>query len=280
MCNRFNIFHKLLIAAGIALLVATVALVAPVKAITWGEPDTDNFFSYVGAMVVDWPVYGLGQFCSGTLIAPTVFVNAGHCNALLQEEIAAGRLEQEMIKISFSPDNIYDPTSWIAVDRLITHPLYGSGLDGDNVYDVGLVILAEPVELPFARLPDLGFLDALHRDGVLRDGPERAEFIAVGYGQAIEWPQAARVDNGPGRWYVESGYQALTHSLLILFKNSNFDYGGTCYGDSGGPTFFEYGGELWLVGIHSMSNATCTAISFDYRTDLAVTLDFVAGNLP
>ena len=230
--------YKLLIAAGAVLLAASVILADPAKAITWGEPDLDNTYSNVGAMVVDWPNRGLGEFCSGTLIAPNVFLNAAHCNVYLQAEIAAGRLEQTMIKISFSPDNIFDTTTWVEVEQLITHPLYGSGIDGDNVYDVGLVILAETVDLPLATLPEPGFLDALREDGVLRDGPDSAEFIAVGYGQTIEWPQAVQLDNGAGRWYVNSSFQSLTHSLLILFKNNNFDYGGTCYGDSGGPTFY------------------------------------------
>jgi hypothetical protein len=280
MKKYFHLPYKLIIATGVVLLVASVLLASPAKAITWGEPDTDNIYSNVGAMVVDWPSYGPNEFCSGTLIAPTVFLTAGHCTAILQEEIAAGRLAQSMITVSFSPDNIYDPSTWIVIDQLITHPLYGSGIDGDNVYDVGLLILGESVDLPLATLPEPGFLDALRGDGVLRDGPGSAEFIAVGYGQTIDWPQAVRLDNGAGRWYVESSFQALTHSLLILFKNNNFDYGGTCYGDSGGPTFFEYEGELWLVGIHSMSNTTCVAMSFDYRTDIAETLDFVAPFLP
>lgn len=185
-----------------------------------------------------------------------------------------------MIHISFSPDNIFEPSTWIGVEAMISHPKYGSGEDGDNVYDVGVVILSETVDLPLAVFPDPGFLNALREGGVLRDGPEIAEFIAVGYGQTIQWPQAVQFDNGPGRWYVESGFHALTQSLLILFKNNNFDYGGTCYGDSGGPTFFEYDGELWLVGIHSMSNASCSAMSFDYRTDIADTLDFLDPYLP
>ena len=47
-----------------------------------------------------------------------------------------------------------------------------------------------------------------------------------------------------------------------------------------GRRSIEYEGELLLVGIHSMSNKTCVAMSFDYRTDISEALDFIAPYLP
>ena len=55
-----------------------VAAAAPAAAITFGELDgTDHPF--VGSIVVNIPDTGLFQWCSGTLIAPQVFLTASHC---------------------------------------------------------------------------------------------------------------------------------------------------------------------------------------------------------
>ena len=65
--------------AGIALL-AALALAAPAQAITYGTPD-GNGHPEVGALLA--PVaYSDGTWaaCWATLIAPTVFLTAAHCD--------------------------------------------------------------------------------------------------------------------------------------------------------------------------------------------------------
>ena len=74
---------KRLVRAVIALaLLMVIAL--PANGITWGEPDTSDAYPAVGAIMIDWrvigqPEFGLGVYCSGTLIHPLVFLTAGHC---------------------------------------------------------------------------------------------------------------------------------------------------------------------------------------------------------
>ena len=275
-----NFLYKLLITAGILLLVATLAFADPVKAITWGEPDLDNTFSNVGAIVVDLTDRDPLELCSGTLIAPTVFLTAGHCTAVMDELVAVGRLSLETTRLSFSPVNILDSSTWLEVTGWVTHPQYGIIGPTSNYYDVGLVLLAEPVDLPLALLPEEGFLDELERAGVLFDGPDRSDFLVVGYGQTLIWPPPENIDNGTGRWFAYSEFRALTFPQIMLNQNLNLDNSGACFGDSGGPVFFEYRGKLWLVGITSMGDAWCISASFKYRVDIADTLDFIAPYVP
>src|SRR5919201_459622 len=72
---------RCLLMAGI--LAAPLIAAGPAQAITNGQPD-GNRHPNVGLMVVD---FGSGptQWCTGTLIAPTYFLIAGHCISLLQE---------------------------------------------------------------------------------------------------------------------------------------------------------------------------------------------------
>ena len=59
-----------------------VLTVGAAQAITFGQPD-GNLHPNVGALVADWDPDSPGPdiFCSGTLIAPTVFLTAAHCTA-------------------------------------------------------------------------------------------------------------------------------------------------------------------------------------------------------
>jgi secreted trypsin-like serine protease len=52
--------------------------------------------------------------------------------------------------------------------------------------------------------------------------------------------------------------------------------GGTCFGDSGGPVFWEpEDGPRILVSVTSWGVPYCTASVFYYRVDIPETLDFL-----
>ena len=277
---KYQFRTNLLITAGILLLAVALVLASPAQAITWGFPDETNIYSNVGAIVVDLTDRDPLQFCSGTLIAPTIFLTAGHCtDYLVNVLIAGGRLTLETTLVSFDKDDVTNPETWIAVEEIVTHPLYGIKEANDD-HDVGLLVLAEAVDLPLANLPPEGFLDQLYEAGLLNDGKWRETFTVVGYGDAIafspsEYPPEI-VDDGNGRWYGESAYQGLQDAWLLMTQNYLKDMQGTCYGDSGGPAFYtDADGKLWLVGITSWGDMNCIATGFDYRVDIATTLDFV-----
>ncbi|MFN2225507.1 MAG: S1 family peptidase [Anaerolineae bacterium] len=255
--------------AGIGILAIVVGLlllvVLPVSAITWGQPDFDH--TNVGAMVVDWPDFGPYQWCSGTLVHPQVFLTAGHCTEGLDE------YGIEQVWVNFHPYAV-NPDTLLPVAQVITHPDYAWG--GANPHDVGLLVLAEPVDgIAPAQLPAEGLLDELKRSGQLRSGPDDAGFTVVGYGGTLSWPPP-EITYDDVRQYAESEYKALTQVWLHMFQNRLADDGGTCFGDSGGPAFWTApdGSEI-LVGITSWGDAQCVATGFDYRVDIPETLDFV-----
>ena len=153
---------------------------------------------------------------------------------------------------------------------------------------MGLLILAKPVtDIEPATLPDEGFLDELKRDGELRSGgPDGAKFTVVGYGGILDWHGGGPEGSGEPpdityedqRRFGESEYVALVPVWLHMNQN-HLDYNeGTCFGDSGGPAFWEPDEKTRvLVGITSWGDAMCVVTGFDYRVDIPDTMDFIDG---
>jgi secreted trypsin-like serine protease len=250
-------------------------VVIPAAAITWGELDTTHI--NVGAMVIFHPVHEIPwQTCSGTLVDPEVFLTAGHCTAHLEDLMGAGDLSIEEIWVNFDQDALNDGTK-LDVVEVITHPEYDNFADPSNPHDVGVLILAQPVDIEPAVLPRVGFLDGLKKDGELRDRSKGAEFTVVGYGGTLDWPPPD-IFYDDFRQVAESEYVALVPAQLHLSQHAVHDIGGTCFGDSGGPAFWtEEDGTEVLVGITSWGDAQCVATGFNYRVDIPDTLDFIEG---
>ena len=125
-------------------------------------------------------------------------------------------------------------------------------------------------------MPDEGFLDELKKDPGLRHGKEEADFTVVGYGGTLDWPPP-EVTYEDARQYAESEYLALLKPWLLLSQNQATGDGGSCYGDSGGPVFWEDEdtGDETLVGITSWGDTRCVATGFNYRVDIPETLNFI-----
>lgn len=264
---------KLSILLGLLLVLVVGAL--PATAITWGEED-GNRHPNVGLISRPDPNNPDAQrpFCSGTLIHPRVFLTAGHCTDYLEYLMAAGQLTIDGVKVSFHADNALEK-KLLAVEEVITHPDYYWGPTSDP-HDVGALILKRPVKnLEPATLPELGFLDQLEAEGKLRQGSEGAIFTLVGYGSTLEWPPPEIIFPDGKRRLAESEFQTLLKVWLRMSQNQATDDGGTCYGDSGGPAFWNEDGTEILVGVTSWGDAQCVATGFNYRVDVPETLDFI-----
>lgn len=248
---------------GVIAWVGVLLAVAPAGAITYGTIDTGH--PYVGAIIADLshvrPDIGIIEWCSGTLIAPRVFLTAGHCTRALD----AWQVPLDRIWVSFA-DNIWaKPSSWKPIETYVTHPDYWWGPTSDP-HDVGVVILAKAVRgIGLGQLAPLGLLDALHEERALAS----TTFINVGYGS----DENGVVDGW--RKISYSSFMNLHDAWLYMSQNPHTGDAGTCYGDSGGPTFVNVGGTEVVVAVTSWGDAQCTATNLNYRVDTPSSQSFL-----
>jgi len=252
-------------------------------AITFGVLD-GNDHPNVGALIAEWRTPGVKEeFCSGTLIAPTIFLTASHCTAGLQ---ARGIADHD-VWVSFDTD-IGDPVgagTTLIRGSMHTNPEFGfSGSGGfSDPHDIAVIALDVAAATVYpgitpALLPTLGLFD----QSVNKNGLRGQKFTAVGYG--VHEPQPG---TGPlpetfpfdgKRWNAVSEFRALNASWLRLSQNSATGDGGTCFGDSGGPNFIGSGATESdvLAGITVTGDSVCLATNVVYRLDTASARGFLA----
>lgn len=247
--------------------IALVVAASSAGAIINGQPD-GNRHPEVGALVGFFAPAGQSiGYCSGTLIAPTVFLTAAHC----------GFLATPTVQVTF--DETYTPAaSTVYTGTFHAHPDFtpGSNAQSDNLRDIAVVVLDAPVlGITPARLPGAGLLDQMKASGALN---QSSRFTAVGYGDSA-------FANGPGghttthlqaRNSAVSAFNSLTTAFLHLSQNQG--NGGTCNGDSGGPNFLGAGaGETpTIAGITITGDTYCKATNVDLRLDNPTARDFLA----
>ena len=256
----------------VALLVLMLLLTTlPAAAITGGELDGDDHPN-VGLMAAE--IDGVYEWrCSGTLVAPRVFLTAGHC---VGDGATAARVWFDT-DFADVPDFPYGGE--VAIEGTpVPHDLY-EWVGGDP-HDVGVVILDDAVtDIVPATLPTSGLLDQLKKDRVLVGGYEEGVFFrSVGYGGALEsWPPPVLTYEKIRQW-SESEYVALTKVHLHLTQKAVFDESGSCFGDSGGPVFWvdpEDNGNETIVAVTSSGDGQCVATGFNYRVDIPESLDWI-----
>ena len=95
----------------------------------------------------------------------------------------------------------------------------------------------------------------------------------MGYGLLDGFPPP-NLQNNEDRWFAVSPYGGLNRGNLHLEQNPNSTgLGGTCFGDSGGPHFWEE--TLLLVSVTSWGDANCRSNDMTQRVDLASVLDWL-----
>jgi hypothetical protein len=228
-----------LVSAGIFLL----ALISA-EAITYGVPD-GNGHPNVGGLVYPHVFSdGTWLYCSGTLISPTVFLTAAHC------DIGASR-----VRVTF--DSGYVDGDKTFIGTWYADPLYGHG--ESDPHDIAVVVFDKPIRgiLP-ADLPPAGSLSRLANNQT---------FTSVGYG-------AYEVTNQPGghrylyndvRGVATGTLNSISPSWLRISQNPSTGNGGSCYGDSGGPNFL--GATNTVAATTITGDAICRSTNTAYRLD-------------
>ncbi|MDX6409490.1 MAG: hypothetical protein QOE13_2561 [Gaiellaceae bacterium] len=236
------------VTACVAVLVGVLAFGSTAGAITNGAPD-GNAHPEVGALLA--PVaYADGTWatCTGTLISPTVFLTAAHCDQGVSR-----------VAVTFASSYVAGASktywgAWRPDQRF-------RGAQSDP-YDIAVVVLDGPVKgIVPARLPAAGSLEKLARG---------TRFTSVGYGA-----QSVTIEKGPTFHYADIRYVSsgglftVTNAWLKISMNPALGDGGTCYGDSGGPNFLGAGStETNIVaGTTITGDFMCRATNVDYRLD-------------
>lgn len=247
-----------IVAAAMAA-VAALCVAGTAFAITNGGPD-GNRHPEVGALLA-LQAFSDGTWaeCTGTLIAPRVFLTAEHC------DLGVSRAE---VTFASAFDRATSTTYW---GTWYGDPAYRRS-QGDP-HDIAVVVLDKAVQgITPARLPVAGSLD---------DASGSQQFTSVGYG-------AQSVTNGPGGKtfrYADTRYVAVgtlnsapgKGTWLRISQNASTGNGGTCYGDSGGPNFLGAGAdETNIVAATTITGDTpCRSTNVDYRLDTPSARDFL-----
>ena len=262
--------NKMLFVVFSVLVILAVA-VSPVGAVTDGELD-GNGHPYVGLMVAQDAKGNPLWRCSGTLIAPKLFLTAGHCT-----EAPAARVEIwfDADVQSGIPDNGY-PYKGQAKGTPYTHPQYNP--NAFYLYDLGVVVLKKPVYMDqYGVLPALDVLDQL----ATSRGTQDVTFTAVGYGLQMSFPDAAswKENNQRVRMVAYPKLNQINGGIVgdfSLLLSNNANTGGTCFGDSGGPNFI--GKTNIIGGVTSFGlNGNCAGTGGVYRVDRADDLNWLYG---
>lgn len=306
--------RHLLRTTAIALGLLLLPPVLPAHAIVGGEPDAGEH-PYVGQLLFYVPDAVDPRFedpggwfnCTGTLIDPDTVVTAGHCTYAVGVE---GQAPDDPLRggtdvwfsVAEAPDySVLPASSTFAPDRneeryeawstlldahpewheaasTFTHPEYVD--EAFLLHDLGVVELSEPVYLSeYGQLPSPDYLDR-YAGGAKVGGL----FESVGYGLEKSGPKTAlggdtrrKADRRLVSFRGAYGYR----DIAVMFSHAGRGTtGGTCFGDSGGPTFDittdAIAQQNIIVAVTSFGmNYNCNA-SGSYRIDQPDDLAFLA----
>lgn len=288
-------------------IVAALALAAPTAAITTGQLDSGEhpyvgeLLFYVPDSVdsrFDDP--GTWFSCTGTLLNSRIVVTAGHCtfgigldgvstthngadttaaqggtggNDVWIDFSEAAHFDGLPLSSNYARDQNHqryvDRAAWLnepshGWHRGVSHP---HPLYDDNaffVHDAGVVVLESDVEgiTTFGRVAGLNYLERY------RSAPRNSQrFEVVGYGLEKVLPKAEF--GGDTRMKAEPKLDSLNgnpRDTYIVLSN-NKATGGTCFGDSGGPTFDNTDSNLVVAVTSFGKGPNCTGTGGAYRLD-------------
>ena len=233
-----------------------------------GEP-TGNAFASVGALLFDrdgnGQLDGNDELCTGSLIAPDVFLTAAHCVA--HPSVPPGT----QFYVSFAPDLNAGGIQTIAATSFVYDPAFGH--DVAKVHDNALVFLphGSTAGMTPYKLPRASFLDDAAAKGAL----SKIMFVNVGYGADATRHGKTTFSDDDVRKSSLSEYMSLTSGYLKLLMNTSATgEGGNCFGDSGGPKFLA--SDLTTVlATATLGDPNCRTMTSAWRLDTPEARNFL-----
>jgi hypothetical protein len=302
---RRRVLTTAMAAAAAALLLAP----SPASAITSGQPDNGEH-PYVGELIffdadfIDSRFDDPGGWfsCSATMLSATVIVTAGHCtygvgengestttgggdgsggNDIWFDHSEAAHFEG----FPDSADYARDENQQRYEDRaafLNASPFWHRGTSYPHpefadapfyVHDAGVVVLNAAIAMStFGAIPTLDYIDRYEAQ------PQHL-FEVVGYGLTKSGPFTEEGGDVrlKGDVKLNSLHSQPPDTYILLSNNPGRPHkGGTCFGDSGGPTFDDTNSNL-VVAVTSFGfSSTCSGVGGAYRLDQPDDLAFLA----
>lgn len=269
----------------LALLLGLVLTTAwPAGAITGNfVPDFEH--EYVG-LVVFYDAEGefLGR-CSGSLLTDRVFLTAGHCTDQDAEEspVTARIYFEQDAGANFDPETGVDPvTGYPETGGITASTLYDYGFDDfagfPNIHDVGLVILDAPVQTVY---PNIDTYASLAAAGTLETYGTGKDAVVTVSGYGVSYSNPVKLESYRSRLMATTYIKNLvSHNAggfnVQIANNPGGGRGGTCFGDSGGPTLL--GDTDVIVAVTSFglgAGDVCGGTGFAYRTDQQDVIDWI-----
>ena len=282
------------IVAGVAIIVSATPAAAITSENSSPAPERTEV-GFVGVAVDvdgDGTIDALGPTCSGTMIDVDTFLTAAHCT----DNFPSGQryivsLEEDLLSLllahpGLSPDELIDlflTNGWIVEGDMHRDPAFTGGPEFPNAadqHDIAVIDFGDRDTTPAdlwtftpATLPVAGQLDAIGGRAL-----DAYDWWVVGYGvqEALRAPGGHTHPGGFVRLKALLDFNALNKSWVYLAQAAARDLGGSCYGDSGGPTFVDIDGTLVLAGIASWGDIPCYATHVAYRTDTPSAREFLA----
>ncbi|BDZ61649.1 hypothetical protein Lsed01_01893 [Demequina sediminis] len=282
--------RRILALSTVAAVSLSATLASPASAVTDGALDGEGH-PHVG-MIAFYAPDETGEVyryrCTATLVAPDVLLTAAHCTlgtvgdtivsfeSVIAEQPPSGLPEADPAT-GFQGDQLdAQGRTWHA-GTAHTPDSYSDFTDVKNWNDFAVVVLDEPIEdITPAAVAPVGYLDQFRQPTL-----NKTLFTTVGYGTEVrkpdEGPQAPTPMSYPivRRVAIEPG-QKLTPQILQVNGNGNDNRGtgGTCFGDSGGPTFK----DGYVVAVTSYGyTSNCRYLDGLQRVDIAGAAEFLAA---